>query len=79
MIDLELTYKKVVKLVKKTYKKNIKIKENLIENKELNDIVTSIDKAMEKDIVAGLSKLFPTHSFLGEEFGEEKGSVNLSG
>lgn len=64
MLDLNSVYKFVVKIAKKAYKNARKIKQNLIENKELNDIVTSVDKVMEREIVDNLAKLFPTHSFM---------------
>ncbi len=70
MLDLNSVYKFVVKIAKKAYKNARKIKQNLIENKELNDIVTSVDKVMEREIVDNLAKLFPTHSFYGEEYGQ---------
>ena len=40
----------------------------------MNDIVTLVDKTMESEIVLGISKLYPTHSFYGEEFGEKLNS-----
>ncbi len=74
MLNLDVLYKQVVKIVRKAYKKSCKIKENKVENKELNDIVTLVDKTMENEITEQLSRLYPTHSFYGEEFGEKVNS-----
>lgn len=71
-INLNLALKRVIKITKAAYKKALKLKhENTIEKKELNDIVSVIDKEMEKDMVGFLSFYYPTHSFIGEEFGEK--------
>ncbi len=74
MINLNLVYKNVIKIVRKAYKNACNIKDIKVENKELNDIVTLVDKNMEKEIVDKLTKLYPTHSFYGEEFGEKVNS-----
>ncbi len=73
-LDLNTVYKQIVKIVKSAYKKACKMKNNKVEAKELNDIVTEVDKYMEKEIVGKISELYPNHSFVGEEFGESKHS-----
>ncbi len=42
-----------------------------VEEKSVNDFVTKIDKAAEKEIIYHLSKAFPEHAFLGEEGGQQ--------
>lgn len=45
-----------------------------IDEKGRNDFVTEIDQAAEREIVHHLKRAYPTHSFLGEEFGLVEGS-----
>ncbi len=49
-----------------------------IEEKNVNDFVTDIDKAAEKEIIYQLQKAFPEHNILGEESGETTGKNNQS-
>lgn len=70
-LNMETIFKQVCKIVKRAYKNINKLKSNVVENKELNDIVSFADKAMEKEIVFNLKKLFTSHSFIGEEFGQD--------
>lgn len=41
--------------------------------KELNDIATFTDRFMEQAIVEGIRQRFPDHTFIGEEYGENRG------
>lgn len=45
-----------------------------IDDKGRNDYVTEIDQAAEREIVQQLKRAYPTHSFVGEEFGVVEGS-----
>lgn len=45
-----------------------------IESKGVNDFVTDIDRAAEREIVYHLQKAFPEHAILGEESGLTEGS-----
>ena len=45
-----------------------------IDEKGRNDFVTEIDQAAEREIVHHLKRAYPTHSFLGEEFGLVEGT-----
>ncbi len=38
--------------------------------KSNTEVVTKIDTATEKFLINGISKIFPSHSFLGEEYGQ---------
>ena len=44
-----------------------------ITSKGRNDFVTEIDQAAEREIIGQIRKLYPKHSFLGEESGEIQG------
>jgi myo-inositol-1(or 4)-monophosphatase len=44
-----------------------------ITSKGRNDFVTEIDQAAEREIIGQIRKLYPRHSFLGEESGEIQG------
>jgi myo-inositol-1(or 4)-monophosphatase len=44
-----------------------------IESKGRNDFVTEVDRAAEREIIAHIRKLYPRHSFLGEESGHTDG------
>ena len=66
-----IDFSKILKLITKAgticlnYQKNIKnIK---FEYKSKNDIVTEADKKVEYFIISNILKLYPTHSFFGEE------------
>lgn len=65
--DAKLAVERVVDIVQKYYKQS-----KNINKKERNDIVTSVDLFMERNIIAELSKYYPTHSFDAEESGETK-------
>ena len=41
-----------------------------IEKKTTNDFVTEVDRAAEKAVIQTVRNSFPTHRFIGEEFGE---------
>lgn len=41
--------------------------------KGLNDLVTSVDKAVEEDIIETIYKAYPHHAIIGEETGEHAG------
>lgn len=69
-LNLELAVKRVVEIIKKYY--NQTTGANKISKKEGNDIVTDVDLFMEQNIIAELSKFYPTHSFFAEESGETK-------
>lgn len=45
----------------------------LIESKGLDGLVTQIDRYSEELLIATLKESYPNHSFLGEEFGLQKG------
>ena len=71
----KLVLKRVVSIVKKAYRKANRLKsENIVENKELNDVVSSVDRFMETEIIAGLKRFYPEHGFIGEEFGQQNES-----
>lgn len=41
--------------------------------KGLNDLVTSVDRAVEEDIIETIYKAYPNHAIIGEETGEHPG------
>ena len=47
-----------------------------IESKGLDGLVTQIDRYSEELLIAMLKESYPTHSFLGEEFGLQEGKGN---
>ena len=47
-----------------------------IESKGLDGLVTEIDRYSEELLIAMLKESYPTHSFLGEEFGLQEGKGN---
>lgn len=70
--DEKLAIKRVVAMINKYYKQSQKLMNLNVNKKELNDIVTNVDLFMEKNIIAELSRYYPTHSFKAEESGEQK-------
>ena len=73
-LNLELAVERVVDIIKKYYRQTSSV--NKISKKEGNDIVTDVDLFMEQNIIAELSKLYPSHSFFAEESGETKKDEN---
>lgn len=73
-LNLELATKRVVEIIKKYYNQTTGV--NNISKKEGNDIVTDVDVFMEQNIIAELSKFYPTHSFFAEESGVTKKDEN---
>lgn len=49
-----------------------------IESKAQNDFVTNVDRESEKLIIEEIRKEFPTHNFLGEEYGEQSGTAGYT-
>lgn len=47
-----------------------------IEAKGMNDYVTNLDRAVEKEVIYHLKKAYPDHGFLCEESGNTEGSNN---
>ena len=48
-----------------------------VSEKGLNDLVTTIDSAAEKDIVSTIRRAYPSHGILGEEGGYEAGDETV--
>lgn len=48
-----------------------------VETKGRNDFATEVDRAAEQEIIAILSKAYPTHAFLGEESGRSGDSETV--
>ena len=48
-----------------------------VETKGRNDFATEVDRAAEQEIIAILSKAYPTHAFLGEEGGRSGDSETV--
>lgn len=69
--DEELAIQRVIQIVKNSYEQSKKLESLNINKKERNDIVTDVDIFMEKNIIQGLTKFYPTHSFNAEESGEK--------
>jgi len=63
--------KKAGKIILDSYKKKI-----LIEAKGSLDIVTDVDKKVEKFIISSIKKKFPSHKILGEESGLDETKSN---
>lgn len=70
-IDFDLI-NKLKERVLEIYNKSKDIKEVAVRNKEGNDIVTTIDLYMEKQIIKTIKQFFPEHSIYSEECGEYK-------
>jgi len=45
-----------------------------VQSKGRNDFVTEVDRAAEQKIIEVIRKSYPDHSFIGEEFGDKRGS-----
>lgn len=72
----ELAVKRVVEIVKRNYELSKKLTDINIDKKIGNDIVSDVDLFMEKNIIADLSKFYPSYSFYAEESGETKNDEN---
>ncbi len=68
--DLHRLYGYLVPLVTGIYQKAAQYRVTGIEKKELNDIATFTDRFMEQEIISGIRKKYPQHSFIGEEYGK---------
>ena len=66
-------YDYLVPLVTGAYREASRYSVQGIEKKELNDIATFTDRFMEQAIVEGIRQRFPEHTFIGEEYGENRG------
>ena len=71
IFDEKLAVKRITKIITDAYKKSKNISKEG-SRKELNDVVTDVDLFMEKSIIAGILKYYPTHSIHAEESGETK-------
>ena len=70
---LHQLYDYLVPLVTGAYREASRYSVQGIEKKELNDIATFTDRFMEQAIVEGIRQRFPDHTFIGEEYGENRG------
>ena len=70
---LHQLYDYLVPLVTGAYREASQYSVQGIEKKELNDIATFTDRFMEQAIVEGIRQRFPEHTFIGEEYGENRG------
>lgn len=48
-----------------------------VAEKSPNDLVTEVDQRVEQEIISIVKKAYPSHGFLGEETGEQKGNDYL--
>lgn len=71
---LHQLYDYLVPLVTGAYREASRYSVQGIEKKELNDIATFTDRFMEQAIVEGIRQRFPDHTFIGEEYGENRGA-----
>ena len=71
---LHQLYDYLVPLVTGAYREASQYSVQGIEKKELNDIATFTDRFMEQAIVEGIRQRFPDHTFIGEEYGENRGA-----
>ena len=69
----EIALRRAIQVTKEAYAR-AKRHKNVVEGvqgKEGRDIVSEVDKFMERELVKGLKRFYPNHTFIGEEFGTQ--------